>query len=265
MKKQQHEKRVPVVPWIPLSSSLAFMIRRKRLLGWSLILFVITFSLTWAGYLFTVNFIHDLTGDFFVNAPDTGTIWGWVKHKGWVASSWLFILVSRIVAFYLAFLLAYSISTPGYVFLSTAAEKLHAGEHFDPDASLTLPGFLRDVFEGIKIALLGVVVTIMALFINFVPVVGQAAVFLLFTYYSALMFIDYPASRRRWSLGEKIRWLQINSSPAFRIGILPAFVSMIPIVNIFAMALLFPILTIHATLNFSAIELAKKNHNPSPR
>jgi len=258
MQKQQHEISVPAVQWIPLSSSLAFMMRRKRLIGWSLILFVITFSLTWVGYLFTVNFINDLTGEFFVTAPDTDTIWGWVKHKGWVASSWLFTIVSRIVAFYLAFLLAYSISTPGYVFLSTAAEKLHAGEYFDPDASLTLPGFFRDIFEGIKIAMFGIIVTIVALFINFIPGIGQAAIFLLYTYYSALMFIDYPASRRRWSLGKKIRWLQINSSPAFRIGILPAFVSMIPIVNIFAMALIFPILTIHTTLNFSAIELAGK-------
>ena len=172
----------------------------------------------------------------------------------------MFIVVSRIVAFYLAFLLAYSISTPGYVFLSTAAEKMHAGEYFSPDASLTLPGFLRDIFEGIKIALFGIIVTIVALFVNFIPGIGQVAVFLIYTYYSALMFIDYPASRRRWSLGEKIRWLQINSSPAFRIGVLPAFVSMIPIVNIFAMSLFFPLLTIHATLNFSTIELARKQY-----
>ena len=258
MEKQHQDNQT--TEWIPLSSSLAFMIRRKRLIGWSLILFVITFSLTWVGYLFTVDFINDLTKDFFTNAPDTDTVWGWVQHKGWLVSSWLFTIISRIAAFYLAFLLAYSISTPGYVFLSTAAEKLYAGEHFDPDASLTLPGFLRDIFEGIKIALFGIVVTIVALFINFIPGIGQAAVFLLYTYYSALLFIDYPASRRRWSLGKKIKWLQIHSSPSFRIGILPAFVSMIPIVNIFAMALFFPILTIHATLNFSAIELAGKHH-----
>jgi CysZ protein len=260
MQKQQHENQVPTAPWIPLSSSLAFMMHHKRLIGWSLILIVITFSLTWIGYLFTVNFIQDLTGNFFINAPDTDTVWGWVKHKGWVVSSWLFIVVSRIVAFYLAFLLAYSISTPGYVFLSTAAEKMHAGEYFSPDASLTLSGFLRDIFEGIKIALFGIVVTIVALFVNFIPGIGQVAVFLVYTYYSALMFIDYPASRRRWSLREKIRWLQINSSPAFRIGFLPAFVSMIPIVNIFAMSLFFPLLTIHATLNFSTIELARKQY-----
>lgn len=263
MKKQQHENQVPEAPWQPLSASLVFMLSHKRLIGWSLILFVITFSLTWVGYLFTINFINDLTGNFFVTAPDTHTVWGWLKHKGWVAGSWIFIVVSRVAAFYLAFLLSYTLSTPGYAFLSTAAEKLHAGDHFDPDASMSVPGFLRDIFEGIKIALFGVLLTIAALFVNFIPGIGQVAVFLLYTYYSTLMFIDYPASRRRWSLGKKISWLKTHSTPAFRIGILPAVLSMIPIVNIFTMALLFPLLTIHATLNFSAIELAGKQKQDS--
>jgi hypothetical protein len=34
---------------------------------------------------------------------------------------------------------------------------------------------------------------------------------------------------------------------------------MIPVVNIFAIALLFPLLTVHTTLNFSAIERAEKS------
>jgi len=248
-----------------LSTSIGFMMRRKRLIGYSFLLFIITVGLTGVGYLLTTDFINDFTGNFFANAPGADTTWGWIKHKGWLISSWLFLIVSRIVAFYLSFLLAYSITTPGYVFLSAATEKMHAGEHFDPDASLTPLGFLRDVVEGIKIAILGIVVTVIAIFVNFIPGIGQAAVFLLYTYYSALMFIDYPASRRRWSFGQKISWLRNHSSPSFRIGILPAFISMIPILNIFGMALLFPILTIHTTLNFSAIELAKKEQTWAKR
>jgi CysZ protein len=72
------------------------------------------------------------------------------------------------------------------------------------------------------------------------------------------MFVDYPASRRGWSLGRKLHWLRTHSSPAFRLGVLPALISMIPLLNIFAIALIFPLLTVHSTLNFSAIELAKK-------
>jgi CysZ protein len=68
------------------------------------------------------------------------------------------------------------------------------------------------------------------------------------------MFIDYPASSRRWSLGKKIKWLWEHSFSAFRLGFLPAVISMIPILNIFLMAFLFPLLTVHSTLNFSVLE-----------
>jgi CysZ protein len=71
------------------------------------------------------------------------------------------------------------------------------------------------------------------------------------------MFLDYPTSRRRWSLGRKIGWINQHRMAAFYLGILPAVVSLIPILNIFLMALLFPLLTVHATLNFSARQQAE--------
>lgn len=258
MQKQLHLPRGLTPDWIPLSRSLVLIFSRLRLLSWSFLLFLVTIGLTWVGYLVTVGFIDQLTGNFTATAPATDTILGWIKYSGWLVSSWLFLIVSRIVAFYLAFLLAYSLSTPGYVFLSTAAEKIYAGKNFDADANFSVTGFFADIFEGIKIAFFGLVVTFAALAVNFIPVIGQAAVFLLYTYYSALLFVDYPASRRHWSLGRKLRWLRTHSSSAFRLGVFPALISMIPFVNIFAIALFFPLLTVHATLNFSAIELAGK-------
>lgn len=258
MQKQLHVPHPFAAEWIPLSHSLSLIMRRKKLFGWSFLLFLITIILTWIGFLLTVDFMDELTGNFLATAPATDTIWGWIKHKGWIVSSWLFLFVSRIVAFYFAFLFAYSLSTPGYAFLSTSAEKLYAGERFDGEANFSVAGFFSDIFEGIKIASFGILVTVVALFVNFIPGIGQAIVFLLYTYYSALMFVDYPASRRRWSLGKKLRWLRTHSSPAFRLGVLPAIISMIPLVNIFAIALIFPLLTVHSTLNFTAIELANK-------
>lgn len=240
--------------WIPLSTSWGLMFRKKQLLAWSLVLFCATIFFTWLGYILTVGYIDDLTGSFLHAAPDTGTIWGWIKYAGWLIGKWLLLIISRIIAFYLSFLLAYSLTSPGYVVLSTAAEKLYLGAHFVPEDAFTLKGILTDLAEGIKIALYGVLVTIAALLVNFIPVVGQAIVLLLYTYYSALMFIDYPASRRRWSLGQKIKWISGHSRLSFRLGLFPALVSMIPFVNIFLMAFLFPVLTIHTTLNFSVLE-----------
>ena len=240
------------VKWISLWSSLGFLLRSPQLLGWSLLLVLLTFGLTWGGYLLAVGFVDQQTAGFFQQVPDAVGIWGWMKNLGWMVMKWTFVLVSRVIAFYLAFMLVYTLSAPAYVFLSTATEKKQNGEAFEEDAAFTLKGIITDILEGLKIGLLGLVVTIVALTVGFIPLIGQVVVLLLYTYYSALMFLDYPTSRRRWSLGRKIGWLNQHRLAAFHLGILPAVVSLIPILNIFLMALFFPLLTVHATLNFSA-------------
>lgn len=228
---------------------------KGKLVGWSLLLFFATIFCTWIGYQLAINLVDQLTSGFFSTPPETTTILGWLQHKGWLISKWLYLFISRVVSFYLAFLVAYTITSPGYVFLSTSAEKLQAGKKFVEDESFTVRGIILDLFEGLKIAAFGLIVTIAALAANFIPLIGQIVAFLLITYYSALMFLDYPASRRRWSLGRKIGWLKTYKGHSFRLGLLPALVSMVPIVNIFLIAFLFPFLTVHATLNFTSLEL----------
>ena len=241
-------------PWFSLGYSLQFMLRRKRILLISSLLFFATIILTAAGYSLSIDYVDRMTGSFLVAPPAAETMWGWVKYQGWKAGKLLFFIITRIMAFYLAFLVAYCLTTPGYVLLSTAAEKLHAGRDFIPDDGMTPLGVLVDIFEGVKIALFGVLITVAALFLNFVPGLGQGVIFLLYAFYSALMFIDYPASRRHWSLGRKIGWIRNHGATALRLGLLPAAISMIPLLNVFLMSLLFPLMTIHSTINFSTIE-----------
>lgn len=255
-KRQIHSENY--AKWIPLSTSIKLIFTRKRLFFLSSLLICLTIGLTWLANWILLDYIDTLTAKFMPASSESAGIWGWVRHMAMVVGSWLYLVISRVASFYLAFLVAYTLTTPGYAFLSVAAEKMHAGDYFDEDAAFTLVGIMRDVLEGLKIALFGIVVTVIALFLNFIPAIGQAAAFLLYCYYSALMFLDYPVSRRRWSLGRKLLWIRRHSSPSFRLGVLPALLSMIPIINIFAMALFFPVLTVHASLNFSAIEVARK-------
>jgi CysZ protein len=256
--KSSTNQQPPKPEWFTLSYSLSFMMRRKRLLGLSLLLFLVTVVLTTAGYELTTRYVDSFAGSFLVDPPSAESIWGWIKYQGWVIGKWLFLIITRIVSFYLAFLIAYCLTSPGYVFLSTAAEKIHSGELFETDEGLSFKSALIDVFEGVKIALFGIIITIVALIVNFIPGLGQGAVFLLYAFYSALMFIDYPASRRRWSLGRKICWIKEHGGSSLRIGLLPALVSMVPVFNVFLMSLLLPLMTIHSTLNFSSVELFKK-------
>ncbi|MDR2550925.1 MAG: EI24 domain-containing protein [Desulfobulbus sp.] len=244
--------------WVPFSTSCAFLFRHPRLLGVSLLLVLLTGTFTWLGYLFTVDLINHFTGAFFTTPPTVEKFWHWPLLWGWTALKWGFLLLTRVAAFYLAFILAYSLTTPGYAFLSTWAGNRYCVQAGEGEAVFSLAGALVDLREGLKIGAMGLVVTAGALFANFVPVIGQVTVFVLYSYYSALMFVDYPASRYRWTLGQKLGWLRLHSGQAFRLGIFPALISMVPLLNIFLMALFFPLFTIHTTLNFLTIEGRKE-------
>jgi len=244
--------------WVSFFTSCAFLFRHPRLLGVSLLLVLLTGTFTWLGYLFTVDLINHFTGSFFTTPPTVEKFWHWPLLWGWIGLKWVYLLLTRIAAFYLAFVLAYSLTTPGYAFLSNWAGNRYSSQPGEDEVVFSLAGALVDLREGIKVGAMGVVVTIVALFVNFVPVIGQVAVFVLYSYYSALMFVDYPASRYRWTLGQKLGWLRLHSGQAFRLGVFPAMISMVPLLNIFLMALFFPLFTIHTTLNFLTIEGRKE-------
>ncbi len=241
-------------PWVSLHTSLIFLCSNPRLLGWSLILVVMTGVFTGLGYHLSVNLIDKFTVSCFGTPPVVERLWHWPLLWGWTAIKWIFLVLSRGVSFYLAFVLAYCLTTPGYVFLSTWAGNLYTEKAGEGEAMITLSGILIDLWEGVKIAGIGLLVTVVALLANLIPVIGQVTVFFLYVFYSALMFVDFPASRYRWSLVQKIHWVRQYRNQCFRLGLLPALISIIPVLNIFFMALFLPLFTIHTTLNFLSIE-----------
>ncbi len=250
--------------WVSFFRSVFFLISRIRLLGLSMLLFILMAFFTWLGYHYSVGFVDSLTASFFLEAPEKTSVTGWILYIGWLTLKYIYFFISRVTAFYLAFLIAYTVTSPGYSILSAVAEKIWAGKHFEADDGLTISGLIVDLFEAMKIVLFGLVVTVAALLVNFIPVFGQILAFCFYVYYSALMFLDYPASRRRWHLSEKIKWLWQHNGTGFVIGVFPALLSIIPVVNIFIIALLFPFITVYATLNFTNIEMQKKQ-KPSPQ
>lgn len=242
--------------WVPLSQSIVFLLRHKTLLGLSSVFVFLTALLTYIGFDLSVDYLSTLTGNFFINAPDKSTITGLMLYYGWVITKFLYSFIIHIVSFYLAFLLAFTLTTPFYVVLSGATERKIYPPSNNQQASSPLH-FLTDIYEGAKIGLFGVLVAVIAISISFVPILGHLLVFLIYAFYSALMFIDYPTSRKRWTFSQKLSWVFEHKEAALRIGLLPALVSMIPILNIFLIALLFPVLTVHTTINFLRIEQAK--------
>ncbi len=253
---QQRQQQQPHFShkWVTLGSATLFLLRHPKLLLVSSALVVSMGLLTWLVASETLGLIDSLTGHFFTNAPDVQGFWSHPAHWGWVVLHWLFLITSRVIAFYLAFLLAYCLTSPGYVLLSFLAGNRFTGKARAGEAAMTFTGFAVDLWEGIKIGMVGILATTLAFIVNFIPIIGQALAFLVYTYYSALMFIDFPASRYRWHLGQKVGWVFRNTRASFLLGVLPAAITMIPVLNIFLMALLFPVFTVHTTLNYLIIE-----------
>lgn len=234
--------------------SAGFLLRHPKLVFVSTVLIVCTGILTWFGMHESLLFLDSLTGHFFSTQPDIQGFWHWPALVGWKILSWFFLIITRVIAFYLAFLVAYCITSPGYVFLSYLAGNRFTGKAREGEASMTLSGIMIDLWEGVKIGLIGIFATILAFLVNFIPFIGQALAFLIYVFYSTLMFIDFPSSRYRWHLGQKIGWVYRNRNASFMLGLLPAAITMVPVLNLFFMALLFPLFTIHTTLNYLVIE-----------
>ncbi len=106
--------------WIPLTTSIKLIFTRKCLFFWSALLFFTTIGLTWLGYTLSVDFIDQFARAVMPAEPQIkpweasqyiawlGAVWGWIKHSAWVIGGGLYLLFTRIAAFFMAFLAAYT-------------------------------------------------------------------------------------------------------------------------------------------------------------
>ena len=51
------------------------MFRKKRILGWSILLFLATIGLTTAGYQLSIEHVDKIAGSFLMGSPSAETIW----------------------------------------------------------------------------------------------------------------------------------------------------------------------------------------------
>ena len=261
MEKEISEQSGLSTKWIPLKENIGFLLKHPQLLAVTISLLAATILITFLGYSIFISFATDFTGQFFKTPPAGTAVFDTIYRFGWYVLLWLYIISTRLIAFYVAFLISYSITSPGYMFLSNAVERI------DETGSIEGEGFeieliIDDLIEGLKIAGMGIGIAILLFFITFVPVVGIIIAFIVLMLYSALMFIDFPAAKRHWTLSQKIRWIVDHPLVASKLGFIPALVGMIPILNVLFIAVLFPVFTIHTTRNFARIvqneELSKK-------
>ncbi|MFN0112917.1 MAG: EI24 domain-containing protein [Blastocatellia bacterium] len=158
-----------------------------------------------------------------------------------------FKVFAQAIILILAFLLSYFLYLPvARVLLAPFAEaisrKTHTittGETFRSDV-----GWIRAMKEGLKIALLHIVVGGLALALNFLPPFGPVIGILITVFLHGLDFLDVPLSVRGVPFSKKLGIVWQNKSAAFGFGAASYLMLLVPVVNLICL----PVGVIGATL-----------------
>ncbi len=240
--------------YISLSESINFFFRNKSMLFASFIIIAITFMVS----IIAQSLVGDLvehSGFFLVNEPAKpvdliGEIWSFA----WTLLHGLYIVFVRITVFYITFFIAYTFSSPLYSLISFFTEKIFKGGRVDDDVPLSFDQAVKDIIEALKLTIVVFAVSIASFFVSAIPLFGPLISFGGFVMINALILFDFAAARKGWSLKKKIQWTWNNKVTSFKIGFIPALVSMIPIFNIFFLVFIYPVFTVYGTLNFILTE-----------
>lgn len=163
--------------------------------------------------------------------------------------NWIFVKLLSIFIFYISLILSYTITSPLYSFISMLAENIYFGKPAD-EADFSFSGICKDLIQAVKISLASALISFAAFFLNFIPFAGQIAAIIAYIFVNSLLLFDFPTSRRRWFLKQKIRWIFKHPVTMLRVGTLPAFISFLPVISNIIIPFLFPFLVVHATMNF---------------
>ncbi len=242
---------------VPFMDSLLFFRKQKPLILWTIFILLVIFLITLLFFSFFTRHI-EMNFHFIITEPDAdaGALWSLLF---WFMKG-LFTVFLKVVAFYLSFLIAYTVTAPLYQFVSIITEDLFRGKKVKEDAVPDFEEMFGDLKQAALLSVMVFGVTIVALIANFIPFFGPFICFAVLCFSSALLIIDFPTSRLGWDLRQKIEWLAAHPFDTIRFGLFPALISFIPIISPFIMGIVSPLLIVHGTLNFVLMEESRKLH-----
>ena len=154
--------------------------------------------------------------------------------------------VVALIAFYVAFVpFARLVSAPFMAFFS---EKVFTGVSGLP--ALKIPGsrfmrwIVRPIRDSVVLLFIRAIVTIFALPLLFVPIVGQVAYVLLMGPIEAMDLLDWAQGARAKPIGERLPFIKRNLSACMGLGTGSAMFLLVPVLNAFVL----PALVVGAVL-----------------
>lgn len=165
---------------------------------------------------------------------------GWIADDFKVFAQAIILVLALLLSYFLYLPLARVLLAPFAEAISRKTHNISTGESgFRADV-----GWLRAMKEGLKIALLHIVVGGLALALNFLPPFGPVIGILITVFLHGLDFMDVPLSARGIPFGKKLGVVWRNKSAAFGFGAASYLMLLIPGINLLSL----PVGVIGATL-----------------
>jgi uncharacterized protein involved in cysteine biosynthesis len=149
-------------------------------------------------------------------------------------AAWLTTACVTVAAILVAVFFLWSSSLAWLLLLCLPIPFLFAGKR-DPAygawLARTVGTEARSLLVSVQASLVSLVIMLLLVWIAFIPFVGYPTFSAIAGFASAITLIDIPCSRRRWSLGQRLRFVFRNFGPVLLLGVVTSFVFVVPILG----------------------------------
>ncbi|MGL4854565.1 MAG: EI24 domain-containing protein, partial [Lentisphaeria bacterium] len=182
------------------SESLAFLIKRPKLIIYYIYSILLSMVIFVGGFIGSWHIIHNLAIKLllFFNIEN---------YEGWIKNTIsLFTYLGFIIIFYFLFMSVLNlVSMPFMDFLSASIEREVSGKNSEAPLWDSVK---HGIISSFLIMLRQMLIMTIALPLIFIPVVGSIIYFIINSWYLAYAYLDLPMARRAWNFKEKGKFLK---------------------------------------------------------
>ncbi|HNW83456.1 MAG TPA: EI24 domain-containing protein [bacterium] len=243
-----------------LKESGKIIIANSRILVFALAVTLIMIFVSMFLYHYFSSGFNSLLSGFYSNSPALDGPFDYIYYLFWAVTKVFFHAIVIAASFLIPFILSYIITSPLNSIISIMAKDLSDGKPVE-GADFSFEDAFEDIINSLQVAGLSAGLILIAFFLNLIPVIGQIAAFAIFIAVFSMLINDFSLQNSNLDPKMKILWMRDHPFHCLRTGTLPAILAMLPLLNNVILALVFPVLIIHAVLNFEQIKKIGKNHN----
>lgn len=211
-------------------------------------------------YHYISSGFDSLLSGFYSKSPALDGVFDYIYYLLWAIAKLMFHAVVISISFLIPFIIAYIVTSPLNSILSIMANDSFNGKPVE-GIDFLFEDAVEDIKNSLQIAGLSAGLVLVAFFLNLIPIIGQAAAFIIFIAIFSMLINDFSLQKKNLDLKMRILWMRNHPFHCLRTGTIPAILAMIPLLNNVMLAFLFPVLIIHAVFNFEQTEKNGKDQN----